>query len=154
MQLGQEELRDGVGMVGMGVGAAGHLQPVERIDGGHAIAERHKDARKGVLAAGQRAGWAKGQADGAQRAMIEGHTLAARQRVGDIGCAARHPAQQIMEQRNVHRHCKGGARHGGATLGHERGGDVQRVQCLGALPIAQHGLGQCGDDAHIRIRHR
>jgi hypothetical protein len=63
VQLADEELRDGLGQVEVGVGPAGHLQPVQRIEVGQGVAQRLQDPREGQVAGGQGAGRAFAEVD-------------------------------------------------------------------------------------------
>ena len=153
MKFGQEELRDGVGIVGVAIGAARHLQPVERIDGGHLIAQRQEDASEGLLAPGQGAGRPIGKADAAQRAMVEQNPSAAGQRIGDIGRAAGHAGEQVVEQADIHRHGEGGAGDMLAACRQQRWVDRQHVERATSLRVAQRAGHQPLDRAHILIRH-
>src|ERR1700742_3952872 len=58
MQLGDEELRNRLGLVGMAIGPAGHARAGERIEAGNPVAERLEYAGEAPLARRQGPGGA------------------------------------------------------------------------------------------------
>ncbi len=85
MELGDEELGDFFGVLGLRVGAAGHLEALERVGAVEFVAERAKDAGDGFFAGGKLAHAV--EQDGANGAVVVGDLDAVAAAVVGVGLA-------------------------------------------------------------------
>ena len=111
MQFADEELRHVHAEFAVREGVSGHLQPVQRIDSRCGITEGFEDSGERADARRQCAGRTLRKTHGAQCPMIESNALMRAAPVGDVGSAARHPLEQVLEQQRVERHGEDGAAH-------------------------------------------
>ncbi|MNS85185.1 hypothetical protein D3C72_1190430 [compost metagenome] len=145
VELAQEELGNLLGGVGMGVGAAGHADAVERVGTVQHVAERAQDAREGRLAFGQRAALPLHRA---QCAMVEGDLAAGAGHVVGVGAAGGHAVQDVAEQHDIERLGDLGTRGAALDIGRQPFGHGDQGQQVGGTGGAQVGVEQLGD---IRI---
>ena len=154
MQFADEELRHGRAEFAVREGVSGHLQPVQRIDARGGIAQGFQDSGERADARRQCAGRTLRKAHRAQRAVIESYALMRAAPVRDVGSAARHPLEQVLEQQRVQRHGEGGAAHlrrarqFTRTVREKGAIDLQRVQNLRRRRLAGDRSDQAPEVAH------
>ncbi len=153
MQFAEEELRNILRVIDMGVGPAGHLQAIQGIEAGQVVTQRPEDAGEGLLPRRNAAGGALGEANGAQGAVVEHHLAPDLAPVGDIGPAGWRALHQIVEQQNVHGHGHHRTGDDVARLRDQRRRDVQHVDDGGGLRGAQSRADQTKQLAFMRNRH-
>ena len=85
--------------------------------------------------------------------MVEDDPATAGQRVADIGLPTGHAGHQVVEQRNIHRHREGAARHVLTAFRQQGRGNVQHVERATPVGFAQGADHQPLCAAHILIRH-
>jgi len=140
VELAEEELGDLFGVVGLGVGAAGHLEALEGVDAVEGVAEWAKDAGDGFLSSGEAAHALKG--DGADGAVVVEDLAAFAEGVVGVGFCGGNADEQVFEEEHVEGLREDGAGDLRAGVGGDLGMDDEELEeVFGA--VGTDDLGEC-----------
>ena len=114
MEFGDEELGEFFRVFGLGVGAAGHLEALERIGTVERVAEWAKGAGDRFFSCGDLAH--AGEQDGADGAVVVHDLAAFAEAVVGVGFGVGDAGEEVFEEEHVERLGDAGAGDGGAGL--------------------------------------
>ncbi len=126
MKFAEEELGDLFGIVGLGVGAAGHLEALEWVDAVEGVAEGAKDAGDGLLS-GREASHAL-EGDGADGAVVVEDLAALAEGVVGVGFGGGDADEEVFEEEHVERLGEDGAGDLRAGVGGDLGMDDEELE--------------------------
>src|SRR5271170_3742859 len=140
MELAEEELGDRFGVVGLCMGAAGHLEALEWVDAVESVAEGAKDAGDGLLSGGKAAHALEG--DGADGTVVVEDLAALAEGVVGVGFSGGDAGEQVFEEEHVEGLREDGAGDLGAWVGGDLGMDDEELEeVFGA--VGADDLGEC-----------
>ena len=150
VEFGDEELGEGFRIFSLRVGAAGHLEALERVGAVEGVAERAEDAGDGFFAGGDLAH--ASEQDGADGAVIVHDLAAFAETVVGVGLGIGHAVEQVFEEQHVQRLRDAGAGDRIAALVEDALGDgedlEEAVGAVGANDLVERFL-ECG----VVVRH-
>ena len=111
VELADEELGEFLGVLGLRVRAAGHLEALERVGAVEGVAERAKGAGDGLFSCGDLAH--AGEQDGADGAVVVHDLAAFAEAVVGVGFGVGDAPEEVFEEEHVERLRDAGAGDGG-----------------------------------------